>query len=47
MFMMAGIALAVAAVGGVLVGGSILIYRRYRDASATTSSETEHTRLRI
>ena len=47
MFMMAGVALAVAAVGGLLVGGTILIYRRDRDAAATTTTETGHTRLRI
>jgi hypothetical protein len=46
MFTMAGVVLLLAAVGGLVVGAVFIALRRARDAKAT-SSDTEHTRLRI
>jgi hypothetical protein len=47
MFSMAGILIAVAAVGGLLAGAGILIYRRRRDAAHPPENPYEHNRLRI
>jgi hypothetical protein len=46
MFSMAGAALLFAAVGGLVVGAIFVALRRLRDAKSTTT-ETEHTRLRF
>ena len=45
-FASAGIALLVAAVGGVIVGAIFVMIRRYRDAH-TTKTDSDHVRLRI
>jgi hypothetical protein len=48
MFAMAGVVLLVAAVGSGLVAGGMLLYKRWRDASAPpTQSPHSHTSLRI
>jgi hypothetical protein len=47
MFAMAGVLLAVAAIGSVIVAGSMLIYRRWRDKSDPDAGQHTHTRLRI
>ncbi len=47
MFSMAGILLAAATVGGLLVGLGIVIYRRRRDAATPPENPYEHNRLRI
>jgi hypothetical protein len=47
MFAMAGVLLAVAAVGSILVAGGMLIYRRWRDSSDPDAGQHTHTRLRI
>lgn len=46
MFMLAGVAIAIAAVGGLLAGVLFVGLRRLHDASAT-SSDHSHVRLRI
>lgn len=46
MFMLAGVAILFAAVGGLVVGAIFIGIRRLRDASAPTS-DTGHVRLRI
>lgn len=46
MFAMAGVFLAVAAIGSALVAGSILLYKRWRDSSSGGPGTT-HTQLRI
>jgi hypothetical protein len=45
-FASAGIALLVAAVGGLIAGVIFVMIRRYRDAH-TTKTESDHVRLRI
>ena len=48
MFAMAGVVLLVAAIGSGLVAGGMLLYKRWRDASAPpTQSPHSHTSLRI
>jgi hypothetical protein len=47
MFAMAGVLLAVMAVGTVLVAGGMLLYKRWRDRSDPSSGGLSHTRLRI
>ena len=47
MFAMAGIVLLVAALGGLIVGAVFIGIRRKRDASAPSTDETGHVRLRI
>jgi hypothetical protein len=46
MFLMAGVFLVAAAVGSVIVAVVILLYKRWRDTSATETG-TSHTTLRI
>jgi hypothetical protein len=46
MFAMAGVLLAAAAIGCVIVAASILLYKRWRDAS-TPHTQHSHTTLRI
>ena len=46
MFQMAGVLLAAAAVGGLIVGLIFIGIRRFRDASAPPS-DSEHVKLRI
>jgi predicted RND superfamily exporter protein len=47
MFAMAGVLLAVAATGAVLVASGMLIYKRWRDAANPDAGAHTHTRLRI
>jgi hypothetical protein len=47
MFAMAGVLLAVAAVGSVLVAGGMFLYKRWRDSSDPNAGQHTHTRLRI
>ena len=47
MFAMAGVLLAAAAVGSVLVAGGMLVYRRWRDSSDPHAGQHTHTKLRI
>ena len=48
MFAMAGVLLLVAAIGSALVAGSMILYKRWRDASAPPAqSPHSHTSLRI
>ena len=47
MFAMAGVFLAVAAVGCALVAGAMILYKRWRDTSGGSESQHSHTRLRI
>jgi len=46
MFELAGVALLLAALGGIVAGAIFIGIRRMRDASAA-STDTEHVRLRI
>ena len=46
MFTMAGVVLLCAALGGLIVGAIFIAIRRARDAK-TTSTDSEHIRLRI
>jgi len=46
MFELAGVALLLAALGGIVAGAIFIGIRRVRDASAP-STDTEHVRLRI
>jgi len=46
MFELAGVALLLAALGGIVAGAIFIGIRRFRDASAPTT-DTEHVRLRI
>jgi hypothetical protein len=46
MFAMAGVLLAVAAIGSAIVAASILLYKRWRDASSPHRQHS-HTTLRI
>lgn len=46
MFELAGVALLLAALGGIVAGAIFIGLRRLRDAS-TPSTDTEHVRLRI
>lgn len=45
-FMMAGAFLAAAAIGSLIVAGSVILYRKWRDDGASESGSS-HTRLRI
>jgi hypothetical protein len=47
MFATVGVVLLVAAVGGLIAGAIFIGFRRLRDASAPSTNETEHVRLRI
>ena len=47
MFAMAGVLLAVAAIGSAIVAGSMLMYKRWRDASKPDTGGHTHTTLRI
>ena len=48
MFAMAGVFLAVAAIGSAVVAGGMILYKRWKDASGTTGQPTHsHTSLRI
>ena len=47
MFAMAGVFLAAAAIGSVIVAGTIILYRRWRDASDPDMGQHTHTKLRI
>jgi hypothetical protein len=47
MFAMAGVLLAAAAIGSVLVAGGIILYRRWRDSSDPDMGQHTHTKLRI
>lgn len=47
MFATAGVVLLAAAVGGLITGAIFIGVRRLRDASAASTNETEHVRLRI
>ena len=46
MFAMAGIFLLVAAIGCALVAGGMILYKRWRDASAPPS-QAQHTHIRL
>ena len=46
MFQLAGVALLVAALGGIVAGAIFIGIRRFRDSSAPPT-DTEHVRLRI
>ena len=46
MFAMAGVLLAAAAIGSIIVAVSIFLYKRWRDASSTQTGHS-HTTLRI
>lgn len=47
MFAMAGVLLAVAAAGSIIVAGGMLAYRWWRDRSDPDAGQHTHTRLRI
>ena len=47
MFATAGWFLLAGAIGCVLVAGSVLLYKRWRDASAPTMGMHTHTRLQL
>lgn len=47
MFAMAGVLLAVAAIGSVVVAGGMLLYKRWKDSSNPNAGEHTHTKLRI
>jgi hypothetical protein len=47
MFAMAGVVVAAAAIGGVIVGGLFVLYRRYRDRSTEPTNPADELRLRI
>lgn len=47
MFAMAGVLLAAAAIGSAVVAGSMLVYRRWKDASDPDAGQHTHTKLRI
>ena len=47
MFAMAGVLLAAAAIGSVVVAASMLLYRRWKDASDPDAGQHTHTKLRI
>lgn len=47
MFAVAGVFLAVAATGAVLVAGGVILYKRRRDRLDPSSQDATHTRLRI
>ena len=46
MFAMAGVFLLVALVGSLIVAGGMILYKRWRDASAPPP-ETQHTHIRL
>ena len=47
MFAMAGVLLAVAAIGSVVVAGGMFFYKRWRDSNDPAAGQHSHTRLRI
>jgi hypothetical protein len=47
MFAMTGVLLLCAALGGLVVGAIFIAIRRARDAKTTTSTDSDHVRLRI
>jgi hypothetical protein len=47
MFAMAGVLLAAAAIGSVLVAGGMFFYKRWRDSNDPDAGQLTHTRLRI
>jgi hypothetical protein len=47
MFAMAGVLLAAAAIGSVVVAGGMVLYRRWKDASDPGAGQHTHTKLRI
>ena len=47
MFAMAGVLLAIAAIGSAIVAGSMLLYKRWRDSSKPDTGGHTHTTLRI
>ena len=47
MFAMAGVLLAVAAVGSVLMAAGMFLYKRWRDNNDPDAGQHTHTRLRI
>lgn len=47
MFAMAGVAIAFALLGGLIVGGLFVLYRRYRERSAPPPNRADDLRLRI
>ncbi len=47
MFAMAGVLLAAAATGSVLVAGGMFLYKRWRDSNDPDAGQHTHTRLRI
>ena len=47
MFQTAGVFLLMAAVGGLIVGAIFVTIRRFKEASAPNTNETDHVRLRI
>jgi hypothetical protein len=47
MFMVAGAAIAFAALGGLLAGGLFVLYRRYRESHTQPTNPADELRLRI
>jgi hypothetical protein len=47
MFQTAGVFLLMAAVGGLIVGAMFVAFRRFREATAPATNETDHVKLRI
>lgn len=47
MFAMAGVLLAVMAVGTLLVAGGMFLYKRWKDGNDPAAGQHSHTRLRI
>jgi hypothetical protein len=47
MFQTAGVFLLMAAVGGLIVGAIFVAFRRFREAAAPATNETDHVKLRI
>lgn len=47
MFQTAGVFLLMAAAGGLIVGAIFVAIRRFKEASAPPTNETDHVRLRI
>jgi hypothetical protein len=47
MFATAGVVLLVAAIGGLIAGGIFIALRRLQDASAPSTTESSHVKLRI
>jgi hypothetical protein len=47
MFAVAGIFLLVALIGSAIVAGGMIVYKRWRDASAPASDAQQHTHIRL